>query len=593
MANIVENPSYMDFPLQIARQYDAPIEKYEVFYSMEDAENYAKGSPAYVGQTIKVVDKTLGTLVGTYTISDKQGTLIPVATGGDTDELAEDVAELQSQMSTAQTNITSLQTKVGTATLTTTGKDLSSAINELKTKTDTLDTTTVKNTGSQTITGDLTIVKSGSSSTGNLVVQGNLTVSGTTITQDTESLVVKDNMIVANSDGATLTQLSGLAIRKNATNTYGIVYDPTTDSVNLGLGTLDSSNEFTFNEGEGSPVVVRDNDSSLTNGHLIQWSSDGNKVVDSGVATSDVALKSELPTGFTVSASSNILQATGGNNSVTFNAQTSESSITGKLTVNAAGKLDFGGQISANGVTLTGNTGTVTQIITGSGLSGGTITGTGTISHAVPSGASTVNTENTGLSFIQNISTDGFGHVTNVETGEITDISSLITLKTLDTSSTSSLATNSSEELTGTGTIQLHKIAKTGSYTDLVNLPTNLMTTDTTQTITGAKTFSSNIVMTATPSANNHLVPKSYVDNLTNQIVKKESMTSMVSSGSGDDITYTYTSTSAGYIPVAVYRSSDQARVTADMTVSSTGFTIETDIDISGANAYVVCVKAA
>lgn len=66
--------------------------------------------------------------------------------------------------------------------------------------------------------------------------------------------------------------------------------------------------------------------------------------------------------------------------------------------------------------------------------------------------------------------------------------------------------------------IVLHKIAKTGSYEDLSNkpvipsIPTNLVTTDTAQTISGKKTFSVLPESSATPTTNNQLVNKNYID---------------------------------------------------------------------------------
>ena len=44
-------------------------------------------------------------------------------------------------------------------------------------------------------------------------------------------------------------------------------------------------------------------------------------------------------------------------------------------------------------------------------------------------------------------------------------------VKTLDTTSTAALATNASEAIKGTGKVSLHKIAKTGTFNDLVNKP--------------------------------------------------------------------------------------------------------------------------
>lgn len=139
----------------------------------------------------------------------------------------------------------------------------------------------VGKSGSQSITGDLTIVKNGSN-TGNMVVQGDLTVEGTTVTKEQESLIVADNIIVTNSNATPLTDLSGLVIRTDATKNYGIVYDPVGDAVKLGEGTLDENNEFTFDAGEGEPVAVRDDDGKLVNGNLVQWDSTGRKLVDGG-----------------------------------------------------------------------------------------------------------------------------------------------------------------------------------------------------------------------------------------------------------------------------------------------------------------------
>lgn len=68
MANINKNNSYMEFPLQIKRQYAGPIEFTEIWYDLEQAKQYAKsGATAYAGQTIKVVDEGTKT-VTTYTI---------------------------------------------------------------------------------------------------------------------------------------------------------------------------------------------------------------------------------------------------------------------------------------------------------------------------------------------------------------------------------------------------------------------------------------------------------------------------------------------------------------------------------------------
>ena len=69
-------------------------------------------------------------------------------------------------------------------------------------------------------------------------------------------------------------------------------------------------------------------------------------------------------------------------------------------------------------------------------------------------------------------------------------------IKNLDTTSGSGLGDGRSENIAGSGTIYLHKVAKTGSYNDLVNkptIPTNVVTIDTEQFITGKKNFGTDL----------------------------------------------------------------------------------------------------
>lgn len=88
------------------------------------------------------------------------------------------------------------------------------------------------------------------------------------------------------------------------------------------------------------------------------------------------------------------------------------------------------------------------------------------------------------------INGEGATMVTSNASGTITVATPI---KTLDTTSGSGLGDGSSENIAGSGTIYLHKVAKTGSYNDLVNkptiptIPTNLVTTNTEQSITGKK----------------------------------------------------------------------------------------------------------
>ena len=77
--------------LVLDRTDAAPLEAYEIFDSLAEAQEYAQNNGvAYVGQTVKVVD---GEGVKVYVIADEAGTLKGLATGGDTDEAIGQVKE--------------------------------------------------------------------------------------------------------------------------------------------------------------------------------------------------------------------------------------------------------------------------------------------------------------------------------------------------------------------------------------------------------------------------------------------------------------------------------------------------------------------
>ena len=67
------------------------------------------------------------------------------------------------------------------------------------------------------------------------------------------------------------------------------------------------------------------------------------------------------------------------------------------------------------------------------------------------------------------VTVDGYGTVT---AGENVDYLTSQSIKKLNTNNTAAQDPNASEAIVGTGTINLHKVAKTGSYNDLSNKPT-------------------------------------------------------------------------------------------------------------------------
>jgi hypothetical protein len=125
--------------------------------------------------------------------------------------------------------------------------------------------------------------------------------------------------------------------------------------------------------------------------------------------------------------------------------------------------VDAYGRVTAVATGATGSTstsGTVTSVATGGGLTGGTITGSGTISHSDTSSQSSVN--NSGSTFIQDITLDTYGHVTGITSASASgfnattldgiDSTSFLRSDATDTASgviTFSNTTNSTSKTTG------------------------------------------------------------------------------------------------------------------------------------------------
>lgn len=123
--------------------------------------------------------------------------------------------------------------------------------------------------------------KTGGAISGDVSIQGDLTVSGTTTTEKEKQLLVEENVIATNANKVDLkTLLSGLAINKNASATYGIMYDPADDTVKFGEGTLDENRKFVFKTGEGKPLAVRANSADFTDAHLVKWDAASMSFVD-------------------------------------------------------------------------------------------------------------------------------------------------------------------------------------------------------------------------------------------------------------------------------------------------------------------------
>lgn len=106
--------------------------------------------------------------------------------------------------------------------------------------------------------------KAGDTITGDLTITGNLQVKGISETVDAVTYKVENNLVEFNPDKTyNNTWLTGIAVNKGIKDetdlgTYGIMYDPNTDSVKLGFGTISENHTFDFNENESAPIATRE-----------------------------------------------------------------------------------------------------------------------------------------------------------------------------------------------------------------------------------------------------------------------------------------------------------------------------------------------
>ncbi|MBQ3505935.1 MAG: hypothetical protein IJA89_04090 [Clostridia bacterium] len=135
--------------------------------------------------------------------------------------------------------------------------------------------------------------KEGGTVGGSVTVTGDLTVQGTTRTNDTETLSVKDNVIVTNAEGAELADNSGLVIRTGATTAYAVAYNPATDGVTIGEGTLSENGEFTYTAGEAQYLATID--WGMANGNLPKFNQTTKRLEDSGIPADEVLTKTAAP----------------------------------------------------------------------------------------------------------------------------------------------------------------------------------------------------------------------------------------------------------------------------------------------------------
>ncbi|MBQ7912901.1 MAG: hypothetical protein IJ308_04035 [Clostridia bacterium] len=144
--------------------------------------------------------------------------------------------------------------------------------------------------------------KDGGAISGDVRIGGNLYLEGTSTVVDSDTIKVKDNIIVTNSDGLPLVVPSGLLILTSTTQAYGVMYEPSMDCVVVGLGTVtETENEetgeknidFSFLDGEKQALATRS--TTIADGNFVYWNEEKSTLEDAGKAAKDFALALDVP----------------------------------------------------------------------------------------------------------------------------------------------------------------------------------------------------------------------------------------------------------------------------------------------------------
>lgn len=149
------------------------------------------------------------------------------------------------------------------------------------------------------------VPKSGDSAIDGTLSVKNLIVEGESSIANAEHLWVKEAAIVANADGVQLAGVYGYIIATGKIDgtevftAYGIVYEPTSDTLKLGKGeyfieTYPDGNGgevkravFTFNDGEGQAIATR---GDIADKHVPVWNEEKKTFEDSNIPACDVVI---------------------------------------------------------------------------------------------------------------------------------------------------------------------------------------------------------------------------------------------------------------------------------------------------------------
>lgn len=145
------------------------------------------------------------------------------------------------------------------------------------------------------IKADETVVRTNKANqiiNGNVTIGGNVTVNGKITSVSSNTLKVKDKLIVvADGNTVTLTSPAGLLAPKyDGTNNGALVFDGT-GTAYVGDVVLTADGDIDVSKSDLQPLATR---GTLVNGNLVKWNNEKLRLEDTGIAASDVAKKSDL-----------------------------------------------------------------------------------------------------------------------------------------------------------------------------------------------------------------------------------------------------------------------------------------------------------
>jgi hypothetical protein len=187
--------------------------------------------------------------------------------------------------------------------LSTENKTVVGAINEVNETANKKTTVRVDGQKVDEFNADEKFDKTGGVIDGEVTIEGDLIVKGTTKTVDTETLSVKDNIIVANVDNAPLAGVSGFAVKTGEVDeetqkqlAYGIMYDKQGDGVKIGLGGFTENGDFVYNENQAQFLATRAD--TLADGHIPKWDNEKKQFVDSGAKIGEYVKSTDYAKGY-------------------------------------------------------------------------------------------------------------------------------------------------------------------------------------------------------------------------------------------------------------------------------------------------------